>query len=100
MSEVSLHKLYSDEPEFGDFFSLLKPRVMSLVVFTAIAGLLAAPGNIHPFVAFVSIVFIALGGGASGALNMWYDADIDSICLLYTSPSPRDMRRSRMPSSA
>ena len=79
MSEISLHKLYSDEPEFGDFFSLLKPRVMSLVVFTAIAGLLAAPGNIHPFVAFVSIVFIALGGGASGALNMWYDADIDSI---------------------
>ena len=78
MSEVSLHKLYSDEPEFGDFFSLLKPRVMSLVVFTAIAGLLAAPGNIHPFVAFVSIVFIALGGGASGALNMWYDADIDN----------------------
>ena len=58
MSEVSLHKLYSDEPGFGDFFSLLKPRVMSLVVFTAIAGLLAAPGNIHPFVAFVSIVFI------------------------------------------
>ena len=79
MSEVSLHKLYSDEPEFGDFFSLLKPRVMSLVVFTAIAGLLAAPGDIHPFVAFVSILFIALGGGASGALNMWYDADIDSI---------------------
>ena len=79
MSEVSLHKLYSNEPEFGDFFSLLKPRVMSLVVFTAIAGLLAAPGDIHPFVAFVSIVFIALGGGASGALNMWYDADIDSI---------------------
>ncbi len=79
MSEVSLHKFYSNEPEFGDFFSLLKPRVMSLVVFTAIAGLLAAPGDIHPFVAFVSIVFIALGGGASGALNMWYDADIDSI---------------------
>ena len=52
---------------------------MSLVVFTAIAGLLAAPGNVHPFVAFVSIVFIALGGGASGALNMWYDADIDAL---------------------
>ena len=49
MSEVSLHKLFSDEPEFGDFFSLLKPRVMSLVVFTAIAGLLAAPGNIQPY---------------------------------------------------
>ncbi len=79
MSEVSLHKLHSDEPEFGDFFSLLKPRVMSLVVFTAIAGLLAAPGTVHPFIAFASVVFIALGGGASGALNMWYDADIDSV---------------------
>ena len=79
MTEVSVNKLYSAEPEFGDFFSLMKPRVMSLVVFTAIAGLLAAPGGIHPFVAFASIVFIAIGGGASGALNMWYDADIDSI---------------------
>ena len=77
MAEASIDKLYSDEPEFGDFFALLKPRVMSLVVFTAIAGVLAAPGVIHPFVAFVSILFIALGGGASGALNMWYDADID-----------------------
>ena len=79
MPEISINKLYSDEPEFVDYFSLLKPRVMSLVVFTAIAGVVAAPGSIHPFVAFVSIVFIALGGGASGALNMWYDADIDSI---------------------
>ena len=72
MSEVSLNKLYADEPEFGDYFALLKPRVMSLVVFTAIAGVLAAPGSVHPFIAFVSIIFIALGGGASGALNMWY----------------------------
>ena len=79
MSGVSLNKLYADEPEFGDYFALLKPRVMSLVVFTAIAGVLAAPGSVHPFIAFVSIVFIALGGGASGALNMWYDADIDSL---------------------
>ena len=79
MAEASIDKLYSDEPEFGDFFALLKPRVMSLVVFTAIAGVLAAPGVIHPFVAFVSILFIALGGGASGALNMWYDADIDGV---------------------
>ena len=79
MSEVSIDRLYSDEPEFSDYFSLLKPRVMSLVVFTAIAGVVAAPGSIHPFVALVSIIFIALGGGASGALNMWYDADIDSI---------------------
>ena len=79
MSEVNIDRLYSDEPEFGDYLSLLKPRVMSLVVFTAIAGVVAAPGSIHPFVALVSIIFIALGGGASGALNMWYDADIDSI---------------------
>ena len=64
---------------FGDFFALLKPRVMSLVVFTAFVGLLAAPVPVHPFIGFVAILFIALGGGASGALNMWWDADIDRI---------------------
>ncbi|MDQ2093748.1 heme o synthase [Rhodalgimonas zhirmunskyi] len=64
---------------FSDFYALLKPRVMSLVVFTALVGLLAAPQPVHPFVAFVAILFIALGGGASGALNMWWDADIDRI---------------------
>lgn len=64
---------------FGDFVQLLKPRVMSLVVFTAMVGLLVAPVHVHPFVAFTSILFIALGGGASGALNMWYDADIDRV---------------------
>ncbi|MEZ5886685.1 MAG: heme o synthase [Paracoccaceae bacterium] len=63
----------------GDFVQLLKPRVMSLVVFTALVGLLVAPVAVHPFVAFTAILFIALGGGASGALNMWYDADIDRI---------------------
>ena len=67
------------EAEFGDFVALLKPRVMSLVVFTAFVGLLAAPVAVHPFVGFVSILFIALGGGASGALNMWWDADIDAV---------------------
>ncbi|MFZ1727602.1 MAG: heme o synthase, partial [Albidovulum sp.] len=55
------------------------PRVMSLVVFTAMVGLLVAPVPVHPFVAFTAILFIALGGGASGALNMWYDADIDRV---------------------
>ena len=60
MSEVSLNKLYADEAEFGDYFALLKPRVMSLVVFTAIAGVLAAPGSVHPFIAFVSIIFLSL----------------------------------------
>merc|ERR1711991_448929 len=62
---------------FGDYFALLKPRVMSLVVFTALVGLLVAPVPVHPVVAFASILFIAVGGGASGALNMWWDADID-----------------------
>lgn len=67
------------EAEFSDYVALLKPRVMSLVVFTAFVGLLVAPINVHPFVAFCSVLFIALGGGASGALNMWYDSDIDAI---------------------
>ena len=62
-----------------DYFQLLKPRVMSLVVFTAIVGLFAAPGNIHPWMGFVAILCIAMGAGASGALNMWYDADIDAV---------------------
>jgi len=63
----------------GDFFALLKPRVMSLVIFTAVVGLFAAPSSIHPWMGFVTILCIALGAGASGALNMWYDADIDAI---------------------
>ncbi|WP_081880329.1 heme o synthase [Paenirhodobacter enshiensis] len=63
----------------GDWFALLKPRVMSLVVFTAFVGLLVAPVPVHPLVGAAAILFIALGGGASGALNMWYDADIDSV---------------------
>ncbi|MTE00894.1 protoheme IX farnesyltransferase [Paracoccus sp. YIM 132242] len=67
------------EAEFRDFVALLKPRVMSLVVFTAFVGLWVAPVDVHPFIAFCSVLFIALGGGASGALNMWYDADIDAV---------------------
>ena len=67
------------EAGFGDYVQLLKPRVMSLVVFTALVGILVAPGSVHPVLAFVSILFIALGGGASGALNMWWDADIDAV---------------------
>ena len=62
-----------------DFVELLKPRVMSLVIFTALVGLLLAPGNIHPVIAMVGLLFIAVGAGASGALNMWYDADIDHL---------------------
>ncbi len=63
----------------SDYFALLKPRVMSLVIFTALVGLILAPGNIHPFIALTAICAIAVGAGAAGALNMWYDADIDAI---------------------
>jgi protoheme IX farnesyltransferase len=62
-----------------DFFELLKPRVMSLVVFTAFAGLVLAPGTINPVIGAIAILCIAVGAGASGALNMWYDADIDAV---------------------
>ena len=61
-----------------EFFSLLKPRVMSLVVLTALAGMLIAPGGVHPVVGFAALTAIAIGAGASGALNMWWDADIDA----------------------
>ncbi|KGJ06422.1 protoheme IX farnesyltransferase [Paracoccus halophilus] len=67
------------EAGFGDYVALLKPRVMSLVVFTALVGLWIAPQPVNPFIAFCSVLFIAIGGGASGALNMWYDADIDAV---------------------
>ncbi len=63
----------------ADFIALLKPRVMSLVIFTALVGLLAAPGTMHPVLALAAIILIAIGAGASGALNMWYDADIDAV---------------------
>jgi protoheme IX farnesyltransferase len=62
-----------------DYIALLKPRVMSLVVFTALVGLLVAPGHVHPVIGFTALLCIAIGAGASGALNMWYDADIDAI---------------------
>ncbi|MEM7724122.1 MAG: heme o synthase [Pseudomonadota bacterium] len=67
------------EAQFGDYVALLKPRVMSLVVFTAFVGLLVAPVSVDPMIGFTAILFIALGAGASGALNMWYDADIDRV---------------------
>ena len=63
----------------GDYLELLKPRVMSLVVFTAFVGMVAAPGALNPFIATIAIISIAIGAGASGALNMWYDADIDAV---------------------
>ena len=67
-----------NDARVADYFALLKPRVMSLVVFTGLAGLALAPGEINPFIGFVALLCIAVGAGASGALNMWYDADIDA----------------------
>jgi protoheme IX farnesyltransferase len=78
MSDVTAHHPTRDA-EFGDYVQLLKPRVMSLVVFTAAAGLFVAPVAVHPLIAFASILFIAIGAGASGALNMWWDSDIDEV---------------------
>lgn len=66
------------EAGMGDYFALMKPRVMSLVIFTALVGLLVAPTPGHPFIGFLAILCIAVGAGASGALNMWWDADIDA----------------------
>ncbi|WP_295556415.1 heme o synthase [uncultured Hyphomicrobium sp.] len=80
----------SSEPSVGDFLELMKPRVMSLVVFTSLAGLFAAPGSLHPVLAVIAILCIAVGAGASGALNMWYDADIDArMARTAARPIPR-----------
>ena len=62
-----------------DYFELLKPRVMSLVVFTALVGMVVAPGHVNPVIGGVALLFIAIGAGAAGALNMWYEADIDAM---------------------
>ena len=84
MSDASMYQgggavAAEGEARFEDYVALLKPRVMSLVVFTALVGLLVAPVPVHPMIAFASILFVAVGAGASGALNMWWDADIDAV---------------------
>jgi len=75
------------EATAADYLALLKPRVMSLVVFTAFVGMLAAPVPLNPMTAITAIISIAIGAGASGALNMWYDADIDAV-MTRTSSRP------------
>ena len=77
------HALRNDtnESSLEDFLSLLKPRVMSLAIFTSVCGLLLAPNQIHPFLIFVAILCISIGAGASGAINMWYDQDIDGLMV-------------------
>ena len=69
----------SSDPSVKDYLALMKPRVMSLVVFTAFCGLSLAPGNIHPLIAVSAILFITIGAGSAAAINMWYDRDIDAI---------------------
>jgi protoheme IX farnesyltransferase len=67
------------DTKVGDYLALLKPRVMSLVVFTGFAGLYLAPGTLHPVLALTAVLCIAVGAGAAGAINMWYDRDIDAL---------------------
>ena len=78
---ISANKKLSENSEyilfFKDYFSLVKPKVMTLVVFTAFVSIFVAPVSIHPWIAFVSIFCIALGSGAAGAFNMWYESDLD-----------------------
>ncbi len=78
MSDIQADIAVGGQGSVEDYFALLKPRVMSLVIFTALVGIVAAPGAIHPWIAAVALLMIAIGAGASGALNMWYDADIDA----------------------
>jgi len=84
MSDVSMRAFpealtAAEGGDVADYIQLMKPRVMSLVVFTALVGLVAAPGSIHPVLAIAALLCIAVGAGAAGALNMWYDADIDAL---------------------
>lgn len=85
--EELLARALPREAALGDYMLLLKPRVMSLVVFTAFAGLIVAPGHIHPLIAVVAILCITVGAGASGAINMWYERDIDAR-MIRTSTRP------------
>ncbi|MDF2766569.1 MAG: protoheme farnesyltransferase [Rhodospirillales bacterium] len=83
MSDLSIRSdraaLLAEGGRVADFIELLKPRVMSLVVFTGAAGLVVAPGSVHPVLAAVAILCIAVGAGASGAINMWYERDLDAL---------------------
>src|SRR4029077_16022747 len=75
---VTLTRVEPSIAGVGDYIELMKPRGMALVGFTALVGLLIAPGHVHPMIGFTALLCIAVGAGAAGALNMWYDADIDA----------------------
>ena len=92
MANAATFSVESRVATVGDYFALLKPRVMSLVIFTGLAGLVAAPGHIDPVTAFVALLCIAVAAGASGALNMAYDADIDRL-MSRTATRPIPMGR-------
>src|SRR5262249_16714328 len=79
-------------PTVAASIPLMKPRVMSLMVFTALVGLAVAPGSLHPVAAFTALLCIAVGAGAAGALNMWYDADVDAL-MTRTARRPVPMGR-------
>jgi protoheme IX farnesyltransferase len=94
MSDVGINPspvaLASEGGEVAEYFALMKPRVMFLVVFTALVGMVAAPGSMHPVLAVAALICIAVGAGAAGALNMWYDADIDArMARTAARPVPR-----------
>jgi protoheme IX farnesyltransferase len=92
MSSVGVLATQRSVATTGDYFALLKPRVMSLVIFTGLAGIVAAPGGIHPMLAFTALLCIAVAAGASGALNMAYDSDIDAV-MTRTATRPIPMGR-------
>jgi protoheme IX farnesyltransferase len=76
---VTLARVEPSIAGVGDYIELMKPRVMSLVVFTAFVGMVIAPGHLHPLIGLTALLCIAVGAGAAGALNMWYDADVDAL---------------------
>jgi protoheme IX farnesyltransferase len=88
--ETEIGRIGPAESSVGDFVQLMKPRVMSLVVFSALTGMVVAPGSIHPVLAIIALLAVTIGAGASGALNMWYDADIDArMARTAARPIPR-----------
>ena len=95
-SALSLPATSAQSDELSDWIALLKPRVMTLVVFTGLIGLLIAPGHLHPVLAFTAVLCIAVAAGACGAINMWYDRDIDAV--MRRTPQPfMEKRKSYLP---
>lgn len=79
VTPINLDKINHSQSTVKDYILLMKPRVMSLVIFTGFVGIWLAPYSVHPFIAGIAVVCIALGAGSAGAINMWYDRDIDSL---------------------